>query len=155
MLNWVGLFPPIPPIDKTMQHFITRKHEKNVNVFGSNFTPFPNLLATRKWIWCEIKLTFLINHTFPLSSTHSYIHVSTPTTHPLSFCLLALMLLHTLPLKLLSRFWEPMNKKKTWHKNKSKLSWICSYKVTLFLANEICIMRFIVFVALPCALALP
>jgi hypothetical protein len=48
LLNWVGLFPPIPPIDKTMQHFITRKHEKNVNVFGSNFTPFPNLLATRK-----------------------------------------------------------------------------------------------------------
>ncbi len=83
---------------------------------------------------------------------HSYVYTH---THPLSFCLLALMLLHTLPLKLLSTFGEPINKKKTWHKNKSKLSWICSYNVTLFLANEICIMRFVVFVALLCALALP
>ncbi len=88
---------------------------------------------------------------------HPFIHscVYTHTPNPRGFCLLALMLLHTLPLKLLSIFWEPINKKTTWHKNKRKLSWICSYKVTLFLANEICIMRFIVFVALPGALALP
>lgn len=97
LLNWVGLFPPIPPNDnislqEKCECFWFKFHVR----FQSSSNKERNLMQNQ---------TYFPHQSHVPTFIHPFIHSCVYThTHPLSFCLLALMLLHTLPLKLLSSF---------------------------------------------------